>query len=135
MCIWNLQIIYCLFVSREGVRTPLLEQYIKYVEGEVIFSEDFLRNESVIYSDLFSEECVEYVCGLVVELMNEMRVLTFEESKEALDGLSFFQGVGATALWKFNCKLKPELESFVREFDRLDVVEERERLYFLAQEK
>ncbi|ONH49675.1 hypothetical protein SAMN04490182_3512 [Pseudomonas cedrina] len=135
MCIWNLQVIYFLFLSKEGVCIPLLEKNIKYVESDLIYSEDFLRNESIIYRDLFSEECIEYIYGLVVGLMNEMRTLTFEESKEALDGLSFLQGVGATALWKFNCNLKLELESFVREFDRLDVVEERERLYLLAQEK
>ncbi|MDQ0653333.1 hypothetical protein [Pseudomonas cedrina] len=135
MCVWNLQVIYFLFVNKEGVRIPLLEKNIKYVEGNLIYSEDFLRNEPIIYRDLFSGECIEYIYGLVVEFISEMRVLTFEESKEALDGLSFLQGVGATALWKFNCNLKLELESFVREFDRLDVVEERERLYLLAQEK
>jgi hypothetical protein len=67
--------------------------------------------------------------------MAEMKVLTFEGSEDILDGLEFIQNVGATALWKFNCDMASEMESFVREFDRLDVIGERERLYLLAKTK
>jgi len=86
-----------------------------------------------MYEELFSLECKGYVLDLLEKLMAEMKVLRFEESGEVLDGLEFVQNVGATALWKFNRSLDSEVESFVREFDRLDVIEERERLYSLAQ--
>lgn len=134
MCARSLKTIYCVFVNQEGTRIPLLEQYIKYTEGAVFFSEDCLRNEPLIYKDLFSAECDSYVNGLLQGFMKEMKVLTFDESWEVLEAVTFLQGVAATALWKFGCNLSSELESFVREFDRLDVVEERRRLYLLAQE-
>lgn len=52
--------------------------------------------------------------NLLEKLMAEMKVLKFEESGQVLDGLEFVQSVGATALWKFNCNLDSEVESFVR---------------------
>lgn len=134
MCARSLQTIYCVFANQEGARIPLLEQYIKCTEGVVFFSEDYLRNETLIYKDLFSGECDAYVNGLLQGFLKEMKVLTFDESWEVLEAVTFLQGVAATALWKFGCNLNSELESFVREFDRLDVVEERKRLYLLAQE-
>ena len=133
MCEITMQIIYFLFVSQGGRRLSVLESCINYVDGTFVFSEDFLRNEPAMYEELFSLECKGQVLVLLEKLMAEMKVLRFEESGEVLDGLEFVQNVGATALWRFNCKLDSEVESFVREFDRLDVVEERERLYLLAQ--
>lgn len=133
MCEITLQIIYFLFVHQKGRRLSVLEFYINYIDGDLVFSEDFLRNEPAMYEELFSLGCKGYVHDLLEKLMTGMKVLKFEESGEVLDGLEFVQNVGATALWRFNCDLDSEVESFVREFDRLDVVEERERLYLLAQ--
>lgn len=129
MCEINLRIIYFLFVCQEGRRLSVLEACINYVDGDLVCSEDFLRNEPAMYEELFSLTCKDYVHGLLRELMAEMKVLKFEESGGALDGLEFVQNVGAKALWKFNCDLDSEVESFVREFDRLDVDGERKRLY------
>ena len=133
MCEINLQIIYILFVRQKGRRLFALESFINYVDGSLVFSEDFVRNEPAMYEELFSPRCKGYVLDLLEKLMAEMKALKLEESGEILDGLEFVQNVGATALWKFNCDLASEVEGFVREFDRLDVVEERERLYLLAQ--
>lgn len=133
MCEITVKVLYFLFVYQKGRRISVLESYINYIDGELIFSEDFLRNEPAMYEELFSLECKGYVLNLLEKLMAEMKVLKFEESGRVLDGLEFVQNVGATALWKFNCNLDSEVESFVKGFDRLDVVEERERLYSLAQ--
>lgn len=133
MCEITMQIIYFLFVHQKGRRLSVLESCINYIDGGLAFSEDFLRNEPAMYEELFSLECKGYVLDLLEKLMAEMKVLRFEESGEVLDVLEFVQNVGATALWKFNRSLDSEVESFVREFDRLDVIEERERLYSLAQ--
>ncbi|MEE4790908.1 hypothetical protein V2K52_25690 [Pseudomonas alliivorans] len=128
-----MQIIYLLFVRKNERRLSVLEAWINYIDGDLVFSEDFLRNEPEMYEELFSLKCKGYVLGLLEKLMAEMKGLRFEESERVLDGLEFVQNVGATALWKFNCNLDAELRSFVREFDRLDSVEERKRLYSLAQ--
>ncbi|MFS2067273.1 hypothetical protein ACEN9D_00730 [Pseudomonas sp. CT11-2] len=133
MCEITLQIIYFLFLHQKGRRLPVLEFCINYIDGSFVFSEDFVRNEPAMYQELFSSECNGYVLNLLKNLMAEMKVLTFEGSEDILDGLEFIQNVGATALWKFNCDMASEMESFVREFDRLDVIGERERLYLLTQ--
>jgi hypothetical protein len=133
MCEITMQIIYLLFVRQNERRLSVLEVRINYIDGDLVFSEDFLRNEPAMYEELFSLKCKGYVLGLLEKLMAEMKGLTFEESERVLDGLEFVQNVGATAMWKFNCNLDAELRSFVREFDRLDSVEERKRLYSLAQ--
>ena len=52
---------------------------------------------------------------------------------DALKGLSALQEIIATALWRHGCAVGKRLESFARDFDRLDVPTERERLYALAQ--
>lgn len=133
MCEITMKMIYFLFAHQNGRRLSVLEPHINYIDEGLAFSEDLLRNERAMYEDLFSLRCKGYVLGLLEQLMIEMKGLRLEESEKVLDGLEFVQSVGATALWKFNCDLDPELKSFVREFDRLDAVEERVRLYSLAQ--
>lgn len=133
MCEMTLQAIYFLFVHVSGRRLTALESYINYVDGEMVFSDDLLRNEPDMYGDLFSSGCKGYLHDLFGELLAELKLLRFEESEAVLDGLEFVQNVGATALWKFNCNLSPDMEDFVRGFDRLDTVEDRKRLYLLAQ--
>jgi hypothetical protein len=127
-----MQAIYFLFVHENGRRLSALELCINYVDGSFVFSEDLLRNKPAMYEELFSPRCNGYVLELLGKLMAEMKVLRFEESGGVLDGLEFVQGVGATALWKYNCSLDLNIESFVREFDRLDVIDERKRLYLSA---
>ena len=133
MCEFNLRTIYFLFVSQGGRRFSILESYINYVDGMMVFSEDFLRNEPAMYEELFSLGCRGYMLDLLKKLMAELKGMKFEESVGVLEVLEFVQGVCAAALWKFNCELPSEVECFVREFDRLDAVGEKERLYLSAQ--
>ena len=133
MCEITMKMIYFLFAHQNGRRLSILESHINYIDEGLSCSEDFLRNERAMYEELFSLRCKGYVVGLLEKLMIEMKGLRFDESEKVLDGLEFVQNVGAKALWKFNCNLDAELKSFVREFDRLDAVEERVRLYSLAQ--
>jgi hypothetical protein len=129
----TLQVIYYLYVKQGGQRTPVLERLMSYKEEEFVFSQDFLRNEPEMYKLLFSVECESCIKGVYEKLFAEMKGLAFMEAGGVIGGLSFLQYVGATALWRFNCDLDCELESFVRGFDRLDLAVEKERLYMLAQ--
>ncbi|MCY1399166.1 hypothetical protein D9M71_142160 [compost metagenome] len=133
MCEAIVRIIYFLFLLRGGRRSSVLESYIGYVDGELALSDDFSRNEPSMYKELFSLGCEECFSGLFERLSADMRGLERERSEDILIGLEFVQNCGATALWKFNLELRAELENFVRDFDRLDVPEERERLYLLHQ--
>ncbi|KAA0978049.1 hypothetical protein [Pseudomonas sp. ANT_H12B] len=133
MCQLAMQVIYFIFVHQNGRRLLAFESCINYIDGDLVFLEDFLRNEPAMYEELFSPGCNGYVLVLLKKLMTEMKELKLEDSGEVLDGIEFIQNVGATALWKFKCDLTAELDSFVREYDRLDVAEERKRLYLFAQ--
>lgn len=133
MCEAIVRIIYFLFLFRGGRRSFALESYIGYVDGDLALSDDFARNERDMYTELFSPGCEEYFSGLFERLSADMKGLERERSEDILIGLEFVQHSGATALWKFNLELRAELEDFVRDFDRLDVSEERDRLYLLAQ--
>lgn len=133
MCEAIVRIIYLLFLLRGGRRSSALEAYIGYVDGELAFSDDFAHNEPDMYRELFSPRCEGYFSDLFEKLSAAMRGLERERSEDILFGLEFVQNSGATALWKFNLELRTELEAFVRDFDRLDDSEERERLYLFAQ--
>ncbi|MGY2292796.1 hypothetical protein ACW9H6_23905 [Pseudomonas sp. SDO528_S397] len=109
MCEVTMRIIYFLFLRQNGKRLSVLELCINYIDGDLSFSEDFLRNERAMYEELFSLGCRGYVLDLFEKLMAEMKGLKLEESEGFLDGLEFVQNVGATALWKFNCHLDSEL--------------------------
>jgi hypothetical protein len=94
---------------------------------------DERRNEPATYAALFSEECRSLPEELYEEAMRMMRGRPLGESGEALQGLAFLQEVAATALWRHRCHVGSTLVSFAREFDRLDVPAERERLHACAQ--
>ncbi|MFC5694167.1 hypothetical protein ACFPU0_01175 [Pseudomonas sp. GCM10022186] len=133
MCKTIVRIVYYLFLLRGGRRSSALESYIDYTDGELEFSEDFARNEPGMYRELFSPECEGYFSDLLKRLISDMRGQERENSEDILIGLEFIQNSGATALWRFHLEMRAELEEFVRDFDRLDAPEERDRLYSLAQ--
>lgn len=133
MCEIFIKAVYTLFLQRGGQASEFIEACINYTDDDAIVSDDDFRNESAIYEGLFSEECCDYLFGLYGRSMKRMKGLGFKESVDILEGLVFIQVIGATALWRFNLELGFDLEEFVRGFDRLDVFEERERLYLRAQ--
>jgi len=97
-------------------------------------SDDEKRNEPNTYAALFSDECRSEIEELYKAAMREMRGRSLSSSEDILEGLVFLQEIVATALWKHQCAVGSTLESFAREFDRLDVRAERERLHARAQE-
>gem|GEM_PF-2344291 len=62
-----------------------------------------------------------------------MRGTSYEDAADILEALAFIQEVTAIALWRFDCPMSRVLKEFARDFDRLDVPEERYRLYQSAQ--
>ncbi|MBC3387483.1 hypothetical protein [Pseudomonas sp. SWRI179] len=133
MCEKYFRIVYYLFLRKGWRRISILESCISYSDGAEVFSEDLLRNEFMTYEKIFSSECEGYVLDLFRKFMSELGEVRLEDSGEVLDVLELMQSICATALWKFNCELPPEMDYFVREFDRLDDPEEKERLYMSAQ--
>lgn len=64
-----------------------------------------------------------------------MSGVPYPQCGDFLDALAFIQEISATALWKYRQGVGDAVEDFVRNFDRLDVSDERIRLYDCAQEQ
>ncbi|NUA32215.1 hypothetical protein [Cupriavidus basilensis] len=96
-------------------------------------SDDDIRNEPEIYKDLFSTSCEVLVSDIYDSAMERMRGVPYEMCEPELDALAFIQEIVAVAMWRFKIGVGEKLEIFSREFDRLDVREERNRLHQSAQ--
>jgi hypothetical protein len=129
MCIELLFIIYKLFFKRTGLRIALTERYLSTAIESFHISEDERRNLPNIYKAIFSADCRPCVEKLYVDAIEEMRNLSYDQSNDILDWLMFIQDVVATAIWKYHCDVGQLLESFARQFDRLDLPVERQRLH------
>jgi hypothetical protein len=129
MCKNLMLTIYRLMLTRSSARAALIEERLGFDRNAAPLSEDDSRNERDIYISLFSEDCRPFVEGLVLDMSKELSALPYERSADVLSSLALVQEMIATALWKYKCAVGPRLESFAREFDRLDRDEERLRLY------
>lgn len=133
MCLNHLPVIYRAFFERANIRIAFIERMISF-EGELQpLSEDERRNERETYAALFSEECRSSVEDVYRSAMREMRGQPYALAGDVIEALVFLQETIATALWKHRCNVGKTLESFAREFDRLDVRDERKRLHAVAQ--
>jgi hypothetical protein len=132
-CKTELLAVYRIFFDRYRTRIAFIERWMSF-QGELKpLLEDEQRNERQIYTDLFSGECRSCIEELYRTAMQEMRGQPYSVSGDVLEALAFLQEVVATGMWKHRCNVGEMLESFAREFDRLDVSEERKRLHDLAQ--
>jgi hypothetical protein len=123
--------IYALFIDRGRTRMPVFEQHLDMLTPPPI-SVDDRRNEPAMFREL-AENHPDVLNELFQELLRDLRSVSYERSTGILDALAFVQSVGASALWKHHCRVGDPLETFVRQFDRLDVPAERLRLYRFAQ--
>ena len=89
---------------------------------------DGAYSEAECYNLLFGSSCQDYVYDVYCDLLKELKNDPKGEMSELLDALSCLQTICSIALWTFRCNLRPELDYFTREFDRLDMQSERLRL-------
>lgn len=128
-----LLLVYRLFLSEgRGKRINWIEQYLGF-NGSVGLSADDRRNEPSAYEAIFSEEHRAKLEQLQLKLLNEMNGVPYQQCGDVLEALAFIQEISATALWKYHQSVGAMTEEFVRDFDRLDVSDERVRLYESAQ--
>ena len=129
---------YRLYVERTGLRNGFVEGYLASRSPQAVpfnILEDDRRNLPELYKAAFaSTRPLQFEC-LYNDAMEKLRLLPYDQSGEILDGLMFLQHVVATALWKYRCNVGQTLESFARDFDRLDSPVERQRLHQLAQSR
>jgi hypothetical protein len=128
----NLLLIYRLFISKGGRRANWIEERFGF-DGGIALSPDDRRNELYAYETLFSPGQKAELEQLYLELLDEMNGVPYPQCGELLDALAFIQEISATALWKYCQRGGGVVENFVRDFDRLDLSDERIRLYDSAQ--
>lgn len=127
-----LLLVYRLFLDGGGRKIERIEQYIGY-DAKATVSSDDMKNEPRAYETIFSAEHRPKLERLYLELLNEMKGVPYQQCENVLEALSFIQEVSATALWMYHQGVGTEIEEFARDFDRLDVPDERVRLYKDAQ--
>lgn len=119
--------IYDLWVDRSRERVPIIEHYLGIMEPQTV-SVDDRRNELQFYRDIardqgqLLENCLEW-------LFNKLKMVPYEQAADIFAGVEFLQWVIADALWRHGLQVSEALERFTREFDRLDVPDERFRLF------
>ncbi len=123
--------IYALCIDSGWKRVQAIEQYLDRLGPDHVSIDD-RRNEHRIYQEL-AEKHRAVLDDLFKQLLHDMRAVRYEHASGILDGLDFLQSVVASTLWKHHFTVGDSLERFAREFDRLDVPDERRRLYQLAQ--
>jgi len=133
MCTELLTAVYRMFLQRTNIHSAFIEPHVTNSHEPETFSEDTERNRPSTYAALFSGDCSSHLENLYLEAIQQMNGLSFDGSEDILNGLAFIQEVVATALWRYDCNVGPTLESFAREFDRLDVPAERHRLHSRCQ--
>lgn len=107
----------------------------KFVPNIQFKNMDSLTNEEkrLETAKLFAEGG-KVVGQLYQYLMQQLRSVRFEDADDIIFGLEFLHSAGATAMWQYHYSVPDYFARFIREFDRLDVPEERLRLYKLAKE-
>ncbi|HEX8617873.1 MAG TPA: hypothetical protein VF911_09845, partial [Thermoanaerobaculia bacterium] len=91
-------------------------------------SADDRRNEPQFYRDtarengLLLENCLEW-------LLDKLKTVPYEQATDIFGGIEFLQWVIADVLWRYGSQVSEDLERFTRDFDRLDVPDERLRLF------
>jgi hypothetical protein len=105
---------------------PVIERYLG-VTGPGDVSVDDRRNEPELYRELMQDRDLLDDC--LSWLFAELRAISYEQSGQILAGLIFLQWVVADGLWRYRQPVSERLERFTRDNDRLDISDERRRLY------
>lgn len=131
-CIEALRQAYERVVARRGERSEFIEGFISCARGGI--GVDPGSGGRASFAELFSLECRSLLEQIYNEALERMRRQSFGASAQTLVGLDHLQELIAVALWRHGLEVGELLDTFAREYDRLDVEEVRLRLYRLAQE-
>lgn len=123
-----LEKMYFLFLLNGEDRAPWIEEYLGDVDRPNI-SDDDRRDELSIYRDIFSNKNRSDFESVYLSLRRLIKGKSYDSSHDFLAAMRFLQQVVSVALWKYGLEVGATMEDFAREFDRLDVPEERIRLY------
>lgn len=92
---------------------------------------DIERSLPEIYALLFDGDRQEHIATEIGGFLEVLKKRVRDPQDSLFNEIEFLQQVVSTALWKYGIQIKPELESFLREFDRID--DEIERLRIISE--
>ena len=136
MCLMILSEIYIMNIQNGGRKNFILEKYffnkylLEYKKNHTTYPS---HKEEDLFLLFFNEECLFVLDELYEYLMNQMSNKNYEDCFDVIEALEFIQFICAKAMWKYHLKINETLEDFTRDFDRLDLVSEKIRLYNIAQ--
>lgn len=99
----------------------------KFAQISSIFSKDISQELFDSYSTFF-EDSINKVTNLVG--LTE----SLEEAKDYFDLLEKWQFLLAKIAYKYNIKTPPSLRKFIKDFDRLDDLDQKKRLFSIIKE-
>jgi hypothetical protein len=128
----HLRNIYRLYVEWSRERSALVEAEIGFDES-IGISLDDRRNEPESYKALFRDAYSPLIHGLYESLMRSIRSKRFEDCEDEFAGIAFLTAMIMKALGVYQADRSNPLAKFANEFDRLDVLAVKRKLYEMAQ--
>ena len=118
MCIHDLRLAYRFYLEGVDPRSEFVERVLGFDPAAGALSEDDNRNKHSIFARLSSPDCQSQIERLYSDAIKAMLGIPFDQCDDLLNALAFVQAVVAMALWKYDCRVSPVLESFASAFDR-----------------
>jgi hypothetical protein len=128
MCKNLFEEIYEIAIANGAERSLLVEKKLG-LRSPISPTRDAILNERESYAALFGNECSHLCEGLLMESFSDLKNTALGYSNEIFDSLILLQFIFARAMWKYNIDLEPSVEKFTKEYDRLDVFDEKKRLW------
>jgi len=126
--------IYRIYARNGGGTSAFLDDLFKHFLSTTLLSKDDERNTDSLYRNVFKEDSG---CSFLLVFRRVVKALAEsprDSAEDLLVAMIFFQYVIATGLWRHRLTIQVQLSEFAREFDRLDVATERDRLFSQAGE-
>jgi hypothetical protein len=133
MCKQHLAMLYRIYVLATRIRIQFIENWLIELPVFIPLTEDESRNELELYQEMFSAECRVELEQCYRNAMTSIQAQPFGKSQDVIRALAFLQGIVARAMWRYNCEAGQTLETFARQYDRLDDDSEQRRLHAEAQ--
>jgi hypothetical protein len=126
-CARHLMVAYRAYLAHGFSKSAMVDSLVGDIE---IFDENISENDAL--KAIFSHSCCGYMLDLFVICLHDLAKSDNIDKTYYLEALECLQTIFSTALWVSKAELPPLIESFTRDFDRLDMLSEQERLIEVA---
>lgn len=128
-CREALALLYRIHRSHGYRRSAFIEEALSGADVTGPPSFDDLRNDREAYATLFGAGGSPDVESVYRAAIARLRTVPFEEAEDLIAGLYFMRRLISTAYFRWDHAIVPDLADFARDYERLDLAEERRRLH------